>query len=361
MNPKRPSRRRIVGIGSLIFTLVAASLSVASMPVGAQSAPTTMGGGQCPILTVANPSPGDDLVAGGVVISGSAQDPAATQGSGVARVDLFLGERDQGGTFLGSAVPGEVAGGAPDLYSVQVTVPALNRGVDFAAYAISSVTGQETAVTFPIFVGTPTKTSTTPTPVPTTMNVTSTCPNGVATNASSQSSSNASAPAAAQATSMPMVSTGSSSTTTSTSSANTCPILSVANPQPGNTIVAGGLVISGEAYDPAATQGSGVSRVDLFLGEQDQGGTILGSAVPGDNVSDPRMFSIEVQVPKLNRGVDFAAYAISAVTGKETAVTFPVFVGVPTSNGVATPTPVPTTMNTFNTCGTGNAGPMTTP
>jgi hypothetical protein len=136
--------------------------------------------------------------------------------------------------------------------------------------------------------------------------------------------------------------------------ANACPVLSIANPAPGNTIIAGGLVISGEAYDPNAPQGSsGISRVDLFLGERDQGGTVLGSAIPGDN-GNPRFFSLEVQVPKLNRGVDFAAYAISSVTGQETAITFPVFVGVPTTNGITTPTPVPTTMNMTNTCGSAN-------
>jgi hypothetical protein len=359
MNPKRPSRRRIVGFGSLIVALVAASLSLASVPVGAQSATSTnaSSGGLCPMLSVANPSPGNTLMPGSMIISGSASDPAATQGAGITRVDLFLGEREQGGTILGSAVPGTVAGEAANFWSVEVTIPStLNRGVDFAAYAISSVTGQETVVTFPVFVGTPTKSNVTPTPVPTTMNVTSTCANGPATSAStanassSASSSNASSPAGGQSTSVPMASTSTGSTS-STSGANACPILSVANPQPGNTIVAGGLVISGSAYDPAATQGSGIARVDLFLGEQEQGGTILGSAVPGANGSDPRMFSIEVQVPKLNRGVDFAAYAISAVTGQETAVTFPVFVGVPTTNGVATPTPVPTTMNVTNTCG----------
>jgi hypothetical protein len=130
----------------------------------------------------------------------------------------------------------------------------------------------------------------------------------------------------------------------------TCPVLSVANPSPGDTVTAGGLVISGTAFDPAATQGAGISRVDLFLGERDQGGTILGSATPGEG-GNPRAFSLEVQVPKLNRGVDFAAYAISAVTGQETAVTFPVFVGAPTTNGMATPTPVPTTESVTNTCG----------
>jgi hypothetical protein len=354
MNEKRPSRRRIVGIGSLIFTLIVASLSLASVPAGAQSATTTtMGGGFCPVLSVANPNPGDTLIPGTMIMSGSAHDPAATQGAGITRVDLFLGERDQGGTFLGSAVPGTVSGEAPDFYSVSVSIPnTFNRGVDFAAYAISAVTGQETVVTFPIFVGTPTKSSATPTPIPTTMNVTSTCPNGPATSSTTSSSSSAAA-APTMAAPAPMAPGNSTTTSSSTTSGMAaCPVLSVANPSPGDDVIPGAYVISGEAYDPNATQGAGITRVDLFLGERDQGGLILGSAVPGENTSSPRLFSVEVQVPKsLNRGVDFAAYAISAVTGQQTAVTFPVFVGIPSVTTGATPTPVPTTETVTNTCG----------
>jgi hypothetical protein len=128
-------------------------------------------------------------------------------------------------------------------------------------------------------------------------------------------------------------------------------VLSVANPSPGDTLIPGGLIISGTAFDPATTQGAGIERVDLFLGTRESGGTILGSAVPGSAGGNPRSFSLEVQVPKLDRGVDFAAYAISAVTGQETAISFPIFVGTPTTNGVATPTPVPTTQTVTSTCG----------
>src|SRR5439155_22187470 len=109
----------------------------------------------CPVLSLANPNPADDLTPGGHVISGTAYDPSATQGSGVARVDLFLGERDSGGAPLGSAVPGSAPDGNPRAFSIEVQVPNINRGLDFAAYAISGITGQETVVTFPVLVGTP--------------------------------------------------------------------------------------------------------------------------------------------------------------------------------------------------------------
>ena len=341
-DPKR-GRRAIVGLGSLVCLLIVGTLSFASVPAGAQSAPTTqMGGtGACPVLSLGNPNPGDTLTPGGLIISGTAFDPAARQGAGIARVDLFLGERENGGMILGSAVPGS-SGGNPEAFSVEVQVPNnFNRGVDFAAYAISAVTGQESVVTFPVFVGTPTTNGVaTPTPVPTTLTQTNTC--GSAQPASTTSSAPAAAP-----TSVSLVPAPSASG--ATSSTGGCPVLSLGNPSPGDTVEPGGLVISGTAYDPSATQGAGIARVDLFLGTRESGGEILGSAVPGEG-GNPRAFSIEVQVPKLNRGVDLAAYAISAVTGQETGVSFPVFVGAPTTNGVATPTPIPTTETVFSSC-----------
>jgi hypothetical protein len=103
------------------------------------------------------------------VISGTA--------SNTSRVDLFLGQREQGGMFLGSGIPGTGAGGNPTAFSVEVSIPNLGRGADFAAYAIGT-NGQESSVVFPVFVGTPPTrgpTGPTPTPVPTTATTSSTC------------------------------------------------------------------------------------------------------------------------------------------------------------------------------------------
>jgi hypothetical protein len=111
-------------------------------------------------------------------ISGLATVPGVSSGSGVSRVDLFLGARDEGGTFLGSGIPGTGQGGNPDAFNVEVSVPNLGRGVDFSAYAIGT-NGQEQVTTFPVFVGAePTRgatTNPTPTPIPATETVTSTC------------------------------------------------------------------------------------------------------------------------------------------------------------------------------------------
>jgi Bacterial Ig domain len=51
-------------------------------------------------LTVADPAPGAQLQAGVYNIQGTARDLSATEGAGVKRVQVFLGDRDQGGQFL---------------------------------------------------------------------------------------------------------------------------------------------------------------------------------------------------------------------------------------------------------------------
>jgi len=325
--------RHLLGAAALSSSLIFGALTFASLPAGAQSAPAASTAAMsCPDLSVANPNPGDNLVPGAYIISGEAFDPAATTGSGISRVDLFLGLRDEGGTILGSAVPGEGTDN-PRFFSVEVTVPeGFNRGTSFAAYALSSVSGQETTVSFPVFVGTPPKTTglVTPTPLPAAATMTNTCAAGVA------------APVAAAAPAAPAAAAPAAASTTGTSA---CPVLSLANPNPGDTVQAGDYFISGSVTDPA-----GVSRVDLFLGQRDEGGMFLGSATPGTG-SSPNSFNIEVTVPNLQRGVDFAAYAIGA-NGQQTAVTFPVFVGSESVNrtGLATPTPVPTTESTTSSC-----------
>src|SRR5262249_44526612 len=127
MHVIKPSRR-VAGLASLSCTILVAALTFASLPAGAQSTAPAMSNVTCPVLSVGNPNPGDDLTTGGHLLSGIAFDPAATQGSGIQRVDLFLGERENGGTILGSAVPG-ASGDNPRAWSVEVQVPDQNRGV----------------------------------------------------------------------------------------------------------------------------------------------------------------------------------------------------------------------------------------
>jgi hypothetical protein len=326
------------------------ALTLTSLPAGAQTAPAVKTAAiSCPVLSVGNPNPGDTIGQGDIVISGAAWDPAATSGSGITSVSLFLGRRDDGGTFLGSTVPG--IGDNPRAWSRTVTMPDnFDAGTTFAVYALSSVTGGETSVSFPIFVGTPTRSNTgpTPTPVPTDQVISNTCGRSVTTGTGAAAPAAPSAPVASgtPAPAAPPAAAGAGA------AANACPILTLGNPNPGDTMAQGGLVISGGAVIPGLSPAPGVTRVDLFLGERDQGGTFLGSAVPGNGNAGPTSWSVEVTVPNLGRGTDFAAYAIGA-NGQETTITFPVFVGVPPTRSAtgATPTPIPQTQTFASTCG----------
>jgi len=347
MRGTQPRLRRLVGAAALSCTSVFVALSFASLPAGAETAATTTGIAttpSCPVLSVANPNPGDNVTSGGYVISGAAFDPAASSGSGVSRVDVFLGARDEGGMFLGSAVPGST-GDDPRAFSLEVTLPSnFNAETDFAAYAQSSVTGASTSITFPIFVGQQPRTTglVTPTPVPSGKTITNHCPE-----ATGQTTA-APAPAAPAVAATPAAAVSAPAT----GATNACPTLSLGNPGPGDLLMPGGLFISGVASVPGATNGSGVSRVDLFLGERDQGGTFLGSGIPGTDPSGiPNAFTVQVTVPNLSRGVDFAAYAIGT-NGQEQSIVFPVLVGPePTRTAVGpTPTPIPMTSVVSSTC-----------
>ena len=149
-------RRSLVSLGVVLAT--AALLTGLSGIAVAQQQPTIT---PWPVLQVANPGPGALLPSGDIVISGVAFDPTATEGAGVTRVDLFLGDRDQGGLYLGSAVPGEdvMAGLTPgsqaamQSFQVKVLIPTnLTGGMDLRAYAHSALTGKETVVSTPIYL-----------------------------------------------------------------------------------------------------------------------------------------------------------------------------------------------------------------
>jgi hypothetical protein len=355
MRGTQPRLRHLVGAATLSGSLLLGALTFASLPAGAQTA-AIQTAVTCPVLSVGNPNPGDQLSQGDYVVSGAAWDPSAPAGSGIARVDLFLGPRDEGGTFLGSTVPG--LGANPRAFSVTVTLPNVNEGNTFAAYAISGVTGQQTSVLIPVFVGTPTRSQVgpTPTPIPTTETVTTTCPTGAAAAtpvAAGMPMVSPAAPSAPAPSNMaaPPAAAAAAASTGATGSGAVCPVLTLGNPNPGDVMSAGDLVISGGAYEPGASSGSGVSSVDLFLGPRDQGGTFLGSAAPGSGQAGPNSWSVLVTVPDWGRGSSFNAYAIGA-NGQQYSIGFPVFVGtVPPRSGVgATPTPIPQTVTTASTC-----------
>jgi hypothetical protein len=276
---------------------------------------TCPGGG--PIVQLANPGPGAVLSQGDYIVSGTAFDPASSQGNGISRVDLFIGQRDSGGTFLGSATPGSDSTN-PRGFAVKVTLPdTINGGRDFVAYAYSSVSGNTSSESVPVFVGAaPTATpitSNAPTPVPLSSSTQSTCLGGAPVPAA--------APPAQVQSAAPAVS----------AVEHGAPVLQLGNPNPGDVLSNGDLYIQGVAFDPNGSQSNGIDRVELFLDNRDEGGLPLGSGEPGtDNT-----FKIKATLPSsANGGHNLVAYARSSVTGLESVESVPVFVG-------AAPTPTP--------------------
>lgn len=89
------------------------------------------------ILSVGNPSPGDQIKVGAISISGDAMDKAAGAGNGIDRIDIFLDNRDAGGLFLGGAQLGPSS-----FWQATVTLPNNQTGLhELWFYAHSSVTG----------------------------------------------------------------------------------------------------------------------------------------------------------------------------------------------------------------------------
>ena len=68
-------------------------------------------------------------------------------------------------------------------------------------------------------------------------------------------------------------------------SAQRCIRLELANPSPGDLVPIGGYVIEGFAFDPntPAGQGSGITGVQIFLDDPDQGGIAVGEATTSTN------------------------------------------------------------------------------
>lgn len=276
-------------IGVLALAALLVSLSGAAL---AQQSPAS----PWPVLQIANPSPGAVVPNGDYVISGSAFDPMATEGAGVSRVDLFLGDRDQGGLFLGSAVPGQdsmeglTSGSTAATQSFQLTValpPTINGSKEFHAYAYSALSGNVTSVSMPIYVGV------SPTPMAT--------------------------PAAAPLANVEHLAAVPISGT----------MFSLGNPTAGDLLPYGDYVISGTAATP-------IDRVQVFVDDRDAGGTLLETTVPSDGT-----FTMTVKIPTtLTGGHELVAYAYASSTGQETKVSVPIYLGTaptPTARPVSNP------------------------
>jgi plastocyanin len=138
---------------------LAAALALPSLPAAAQpgltSGATTATPTDCAIqLSVANPNPGDQEIPHSLVMTGTALDSTAPSGAGIMQVQAFLGNRDQGGTLIGSAAVGATPGGLPTGWSLTTAIPAnISGGQSLFVYGASSVSSQEAFVSIPIVVG----------------------------------------------------------------------------------------------------------------------------------------------------------------------------------------------------------------
>jgi plastocyanin len=101
--------------------------------------------------------------------------------------------------------------------------------------------------------------------------------------------------------------------------------LSVANPNPGDQEIPHSLAMSGTALDSTATSGVGISQIEAFLGNRDDGGLLIGTtslAAPAGS------WTLTATIPaNMSGGQDLFVYGTSSVSGQEAFVSIPVVVG----------------------------------
>jgi hypothetical protein len=118
--------------------------------------------------------------------------------------------------------------------------------------------------------------------------------------------------------------------------------LSLFNPQPGNPLPPGNVVLTGAAQDIRASQGNGISNVQLFLRPRITGGTFLGYGTFGlPTTNNPNgiaptggmptnQFSINASLPSTQLGPQsIEAIATSAVDGYQYVVIVPFLLNNP--------------------------------
>jgi hypothetical protein len=252
-------------------------------------------------LTLDNPLPGAQIPPGPYMVQGMAQDIRAGQGgNGISRVQLFLGSRENGGAFLGQA---NFSNPSSPVFTVNAGMPSSGLGPTvLQVIATSSVDGKDYEIGVPFTLASPALPGSTGGQV---MGLPSLCQGG-------QPSGNA--------TATPSSGGGGGGTSTSNG-----PVVNVIAPPARASIVSGPYSVSGTAYDPAASSGSGVDRVQIFLDSRESGGMWLGNATlgsPGQNG-----WQANISLPSNNTGVHaIFVYARSSVSGKETVVSIPVIV-----------------------------------
>jgi hypothetical protein len=141
----------LVGSSSALTTTTSTTPSTTTTTPAAQPSTTTpimsVAPGQSTIvLSVGNPSPNDTIKVGAFTVQGDAFDRAASSGNGIDRIDIFLDNRDTGGTFLGTATLGSTS-----FWQALINLPSNQTGLhELWFYAHSSVTGQTLPVSIPV-------------------------------------------------------------------------------------------------------------------------------------------------------------------------------------------------------------------
>ena len=259
-------------------------------------------------LNLDNPAPGTQVPPGPYSILGTAQDIRASQGNGISQVQVFLGPRGSGGQLVAT---GAFANPQSSQFTAVAGMPSNGLGPNtIQVIATSAVDNHQYEVDVPFILANPALPSngsgqeTTLPPL---------CAGGAQ-----------SAPGASSAPSTPAPSSNTGGGAASTSNG---PELHVVAPQSGAAIFAGPFSLNGTAWDPAASSGSGIDSVQVFLDDRNAGGQFLGNA--NLNAGGTNGWQATVGLPTNNTGPhSFYIYAHSSVTGKTTVATVPVTITI---------------------------------
>jgi hypothetical protein len=113
--------------------------------------------------------------------------------------------------------------------------------------------------------------------------------------------------------------------------------IALLNPKAGDSLPNGAaMVLDGVAFDPGASQGTGIDSVRVFLDDRESGGEFLGAATLGQanpGVTPGSQFStagFTLRTNALPTGSDphvIVVYAHSTVTNMERVLRVPIYVG----------------------------------
>jgi hypothetical protein len=239
-------------------------------------------------LILDNPIPGVQVPPGPYVVTGQAMDERASDGTGISSVQIFLGSREAGGAELGTGSWTDTKTGT---FNSTLGMPSGPLGPSqMQVIATSAIDGKPYEILVPFTLAFP------------------------AFPANTGGSATSLGPLCSAGQNQPAVAAG--------------PQVKISNPHPGASAVAGPWFVSGTAWDPAASSGSGIDQVQVFLDNRDLGGTWLANATLSGNGANG--WEANISLPDNNTGTHALwVYARSDVTGKEVATSVPIVTSAP--------------------------------